>query len=223
VMGIFGGLRRDELVKLNVDNVDDRGAVVVVKIRDTKTGGQKSFTIIEEEEMNALSFLRKYTSLRPKITKERRYFLGYRNGRCISQVVGKNSFGSVPSKIAKYLGYVDAKAFTGHCLRRTSATLLVDAGGDMLTLKRHGQWKSDTVASGYIEESMASKNKISRLIGTGNGEAGTSRETGTSDENKIFGKTDASNLNVSSFKHSVDLGNCSISGSSFTNCTFNFK
>jgi hypothetical protein len=90
-------------------------------------------------------------------------------------------------------------------------------------LKRHGQWKSDTVASGYIEESMASKNKISRLIGTGNGEAGTSRETGTSGENKILCKTDASNLNVSSFKHSVDLGNCSISGSSFTNCTFNFK
>jgi hypothetical protein len=41
------------------------------------------------------------------------------------------------------------------------------------------------VASGYIEESMASKNKISRLIGTGNGEAGTSRETGTSGENFI--------------------------------------
>jgi hypothetical protein len=112
-------------------------------------------------------------------------------------VVGKNTFGSVPSKIAKYLGYVNAKAFTGHCLRRTSATLVrVDAGGDMLTLKRHGQWKGDTVASGYIEESMASKNKISRLIGTGNGEAGTSRETGTSGENRIFGKTDASNLNV---------------------------
>jgi hypothetical protein len=52
------------------------------------------------------------------------------------------------------------------------------------------------VASGYIEESIASKNKISRLIGTGNGEAGTSRETGTSGENRIFGKTDASNLNV---------------------------
>jgi hypothetical protein len=79
------------------------------------------------------------------------------------------------------------------------------------------------MALGYIEESMATKNKISRLIGTSNGEAGTSRETGTSDENKIFGKTDASNLNVSSFKHSVDLGNCSISGSSFPNCTFNFK
>jgi hypothetical protein len=79
------------------------------------------------------------------------------------------------------------------------------------------------MALGYIEDSMATKNKISRLIGTGNGEAGTSRETGTSDENKIFGKTDASNLNVSSFKHSVDLGNCSISGSSFPNCTFNFK
>jgi hypothetical protein len=37
---------------------------------------------------------------------------------------------------------------------------------------------------------------------TSNKAPGTSRETGTSGENRIFGKTDASNLNVSSFKHS---------------------
>ena len=40
-MGFFGGLRRDELVKLTVDDVDKRGAVVLIKIQDTKTGRNK--------------------------------------------------------------------------------------------------------------------------------------------------------------------------------------
>ena len=74
-MGIFGGLRRDELVKLTVDDIDDRGAVVVVKIHETKTGGGKSFTIVEENEMKAMLLYRKYASLRLKGIKERRFFL----------------------------------------------------------------------------------------------------------------------------------------------------
>ncbi|XP_039279815.1 uncharacterized protein LOC120350456 [Nilaparvata lugens] len=45
----------------------------------------------------------------------------------------------------------------GHALRRTSATLLINAGGTMTQLKRHGGWKSSTVAEGYIEESMGDK------------------------------------------------------------------
>jgi integrase len=44
--------------------------------------------------------------------------------------------------------------YTGHSLRRTSATLLVDEGGDLTTLKRHGGWRSSFVAEGYIEESI---------------------------------------------------------------------
>lgn len=210
-MGIFGGLRRDELVKLTVDDVDDRGAVVVVKIRGTKTGDSKSFNIVEENEMNALQLYKKYAALRPKGIRERRFFLSYRNGRCTAQPVGKNTFGSIPSKIAKYLGYGDAKAYTGHCLRRTSATLLVDAGADMLTLKRHGKWKSDTVASGYIDDSMASKNKICRMI------AGAEKAKDESPE---------ANVNLSSFRNTVELenslGGLKFSGT-FSNCIFNIK
>ncbi|KAJ8912461.1 hypothetical protein NQ315_002827 [Exocentrus adspersus] len=79
--------------------------------------------IVEENEMHALQLYRQYISVRPKEIKQRRFFLTYRNGRCTAQPVGKNTFGSIPSRIAKYLGYADAKMYTGHCLRRTSATL----------------------------------------------------------------------------------------------------
>ncbi|KAJ8912672.1 hypothetical protein NQ315_011031 [Exocentrus adspersus] len=62
-------------------------------------------------------------------------------GRCTVQPVGKNTFGEIPSIIAKYLGLSDPDKYTGHCMRRTSATLLAEAGASMTTLKRHGGWK----------------------------------------------------------------------------------
>lgn len=48
--------------------------------------------------------------------------------------------------------------------RRTSATLLVDSGGDITSLKRHGGWKSTKVAEGYIENSIQSKLEIANKI-----------------------------------------------------------
>ncbi|CAH1371642.1 unnamed protein product, partial [Tenebrio molitor] len=50
------------------------------------------------------------------------------------------------SDIAKYLGLTNPHEYSGHTFRRSSATILVDAGGDILSLKRHGGWKSTTVA-----------------------------------------------------------------------------
>lgn len=52
----------------------------------------------------------------------------------------------------------------GHSFRRTSATLLADAGADLFTLKRHGGWKSNSVAEGYVDNSFGNKLKISNQI-----------------------------------------------------------
>jgi integrase len=55
-------------------------------------------------------------------------------------------------------------SFTGHSLRRTSATLLADSGANILTLKRHGSWKSNSVAESYVSASKTSKLKIAKQI-----------------------------------------------------------
>lgn len=72
--------------------------------------------------------------------------------------------GSIPKQIAEYLGLPDAKLYTGHCFRRSSATILVDAGGDLLELKRHGGWRSSTVAEGYVDDSINNKTATSSKI-----------------------------------------------------------
>lgn len=206
IFGVFGGCRRQELVNMLVTHVEDRKSVFVVNVPETKTDKKRVFTIVDEDEMNSLKLIRDYMSLRPRGCSEKRLFLTYRQGRCTVQPVGKNTFGKIPFIIAKYLGLSDPDKYTGHCLRRTSATLLAEAGASMTTLKRHGGWKSTSVAEGYLEDSISSKNEVSRML------AGIPSGSGFS----------LQKLDTQKMKHESTFaaGNLTITGS-FQNCQFN--
>ncbi|KAJ8967781.1 hypothetical protein NQ317_000560 [Molorchus minor] len=82
----------------------------------------------------------------------------------IEDPVGKYTMGKIPSVVASYLKLPDVACYTGHCLRRSSATLLSDAGVDITTIKRHAGWKSTTVAEGYVENSIENKTKIASQV-----------------------------------------------------------
>lgn len=164
VMGVFGACRRDELVKMKRSDVRDMGEHILVNIPASKNDKPRSFMVIEDNEMDALRLIRSYISRRPLHETNDRFFLCLRGGRCTAQPVGKNTIGAIPSKIATFLGLPDAKSYTGHCLRRTAATLHADAGGSVLNLKQLGGWKSSTVAEGYVDDSECSKRKNARLV-----------------------------------------------------------
>ena len=70
----------------------------------------------------------------------------------------------MPKTIAVWLGLENPELYTGHTFRRSSATLLANSGANITTLKRHGGWKSEQVAEGYIEDSIGNKRKISMRI-----------------------------------------------------------
>ncbi|KAJ8984620.1 hypothetical protein NQ317_009847 [Molorchus minor] len=107
---------------------------------------------------------KKYLSLRPPHVKHKRLFLYYKAGKCSSQPVGKNTKWKIPSVVASYLKLPDVACYTSHCLRRSSATLLADAGVDITTIKRHVGWKSTTVAEGYVKNSIENKTKIANRV-----------------------------------------------------------
>lgn len=166
IMGVAGACRKDELLKMKLDDVNDKENVLIVQVPDTKTHTSRTFTITNGLS-NWLSVYRKYIQLRTPNTTHKRLFVNYRNGKCTSQVVGINTFGKIPERIAEFLKLKNPKEYTGHCFRRTSATLLADAGGDILSLKRHGGWKSSSVAEGYVENSLKNKICVSeKIIGT---------------------------------------------------------
>jgi cyclophilin family peptidyl-prolyl cis-trans isomerase len=75
---------------------------------------------------NFYHIYKKYAILRPNNVSTTRFFFNYRHGRCSQQVIGINSFGSMPKTVALFLKLKDPEYYTGHTFRRTSATLLAD-------------------------------------------------------------------------------------------------
>ncbi|KAJ8980202.1 hypothetical protein NQ317_002214 [Molorchus minor] len=154
ILGIAGACRTDELVNLTVDDIKDVGSSLIVKIPNTKTKIPRIFVVTDVGNM--LELFRKYLSLRPPYVKHKRLFCTTKQ----ENPVGKNTMGNISSVVASYLKLPDVACYTGHCLRRSSATLLADAGVDITTIKRHAGWKSTTVAESYVENSIENKTKI---------------------------------------------------------------
>ncbi|CAH1366005.1 unnamed protein product [Tenebrio molitor] len=72
IFGISGACRREELVKLTIDDIENVGSVLIVKISDSKTHSERSFTV---SNAKYIEIYRKYTALRPPHASSRRLFL----------------------------------------------------------------------------------------------------------------------------------------------------
>lgn len=160
IIGVLGACRKDELHKLSISDIIDRGSLYSVTLPITKTSVKRNFVI----EGLFYNTVKEYISCRPKDIQCSNFFLNWQKGKCTKQVIGVNKFASMPQTIAKFLKLPQPELYTGHCFRRSSTTILADAGADLITLKRHGEWKSNQVAQGYIEDSMENKRKVGNMI-----------------------------------------------------------
>jgi hypothetical protein len=157
----MGACRREELMKIETSHIEDLGTALLVHIPDTKTKTERQFVI----GGNFYHTCTKYMELRPSnLTSTTRFFLNYQRGKCTKQPIGINKFGSIASVVAKFLKLPDPARYTGHCLRRSSATILVDSGADITALKRHGGWRSTAVAESYIDHSLNNKIETANKI-----------------------------------------------------------
>jgi len=68
------------------------------------------------------------------------------------QQVGPKTVADFVKRACTILG-VDPSGYTTHCFRCSAATNLTNAGVSFVNLKRHEQWKSDSVAEAYIANS----------------------------------------------------------------------
>lgn len=157
IFGICGALRCDEISNIKFNDVEDIGNnKFIVSVKDTKTYMDRMFII----GPLFYSKVQEYMNLRPPEQFTDRFFIRYQEGKCLKQVIGKNKIGEIPRNIALYLGLPNPNRYTGHCFRRSSATLLSDSGANVQSLKQLGGWRSDKVALGYVENSMHAKENI---------------------------------------------------------------
>ena len=166
IVGVFGACRREELCTLSVDNIEDLGSSIRIYLPETKTKHPREFLVTRGSwpDLDLLKMFREYANLRPADMTTKRFFLTLRNGKCIKSPMGINTIGAMPKNIATFLKLPNPELYTGHCFRRSSASLLANNGARMENIKRHGRWKSSVTAEGYIESSLACKNKIANLI-----------------------------------------------------------
>lgn len=206
---------------MKVADVQDRGDIIIIYIPDTKTNKPRTSCITEPLW---IQLIRRYASLRPAGIESSRFFLYYAKSKCSKQPVGINTFGKMPSKIAGFLKLDDPMTYTGHCFRRSSATILAGHGADITTLKRHGGWKSTAVAEGYIEDSLKSKIAIAnQLVGQ---ITSTSQPSTSSINNVNIPISSSSSSSTSTHNVQVKLGDANVPPVSIMkceNCTINFN
>lgn len=211
-------MRKHELLKLQTDDVQDLGSKYLVTVKASKTHTNRIFTIVDNEQKTLLSLIKRYISLRPVHTQHKRFFIFYKNGKCSTQPIGVNTFSKLPSIIATFLKLEQPHLYTGHCFRRSSASILSDNGADFSAIKRLGGWKSTAVAEGYIENSLQNKINTAKKILC---ETATQACHTSSTDAEINSVTNIQNrevnLNLKSQNHTTVSS--AMSPLSFNNCT----
>ncbi|KAK4886064.1 hypothetical protein RN001_002335 [Aquatica leii] len=162
VIGISGACRSDELFKMKTGDIDLQQHRAIIVLPNTKTYQPRSFVVANTEWVEILKC---YIDLRKNVEGDR-FFLQLRHGKLTKQPYGHNSIAQLPKKIASYLQLNNVNTYTGHCFRRTSATLLVNSGGDIINLKKLGGWRSSTVAESYVGSSLDGQLKIASMLST---------------------------------------------------------
>ena len=152
----YGLLRMNEAYLIQVEDVRIVGERDDKKIQVTFDHKRKrkneGFTYYVPSVYLPL-FQRYMTELQTKNVKTKCFLRNWNvKARKRIQKSGENLVKNLHKDACKMLN-ISSKKYTTHCWRRSAATNLADRGVSFINLKRHGQWKSDSVVEGYIANS----------------------------------------------------------------------
>lgn len=120
-MGTVGACSVSELRSLTVKDIQDLGSAMLVTVPKQRTNGIRKFTITDY----FYQICKKYANLRPTNVESTSFFMTIRNGKCIVQNIGINTFRAMGKAIAKFLKLPNPEEYTGHSFRRSSSALLL--------------------------------------------------------------------------------------------------
>lgn len=66
LFSVLGGCKRQELINMFTDHIDNRAEDMIVTIPKRKIDRKRIFTIVVEEQFSSLQLITKYGSLRPQ-------------------------------------------------------------------------------------------------------------------------------------------------------------
>ena len=149
----YGLLRVCDSLKIQKKDVSHQSnGRVVIKFEHARKRRNAGFTYHVPSLYSDL--FKKYENQLPKYMTEEDLYLRVwiKKDQERSKIVKKWTTERFVVRACSILG-IDSTGYTSHCFRRSAATNLADAGVSFINLKRHGQWKSDSVAEQYIANS----------------------------------------------------------------------
>jgi integrase len=166
LVGFFGAMRRSEIAKLEVRDVEFSKSGMVVHIRHSKTDqegvGRDVFIPKGKGRLCAVAALQRW--MRTSCIGSGALF------RRITaySTVGKNAItaGAVASIVKRHVSRIglDASAYSGHSLRAGLVTSAAAAGAASWQIRKQTGHKSDAMVARYIREAELYSNNVARLV-----------------------------------------------------------
>lgn len=130
-----------------MDDIEEYAEGIEVRITYTRGHFVRKFIISNHpfRGVGMLDIVNKYRGLRPSKIEHKKFFIGYRQGKCTVQAVGLNCFGSMPKQIAEFLHLPSPNRYTGQCFRRSSKLFLSECS--LLVRERHIDEKTHAKSS----------------------------------------------------------------------------
>lgn len=124
------------------------------------------------------------------------------------QNIGKRTLSEYGQKIAEFLQLENPEAYTGHCFRRTAATLMANNGGNAIGMKQFFRWSSTKTASEYVQNSTRNKKNLSSLVNDTLGK--TSFQKKRKDVTMIEKESRLSTMAVENLLNNASFSNCNV-------------
>ncbi len=142
------GIRIDEIVKLNIDDVDLHRKTLLISGK----GGKERILYISSDEV--LRSISEYIALRTPISSEKDAFLLNKFGQRLSV----HSIGNIFNEYRSLAGL--KRACTPHCLRHTMATMLLENGADVRSVQEILGHSSISTTELYLSVSKRRKEEV---------------------------------------------------------------
>lgn len=160
-IAISGGLRTAEVRDLSFSDVVQNEETYTVKLLRKKQRGEKkksSFIVPASFSSHIKNYLLAVSAVLPELSGP--LIKGTPTNkdnisRFVNQPMGINKLYSIGKDVALKLQLDNSESYTGHCFRRTSATIAADSGATAQQMQRAFGWKSASTAQKYVEESTA--------------------------------------------------------------------
>ena len=159
LVGFASGMRRSEIVALDVEDLTISDADMTIMIRRSKTDkagkGEEVAILRSDTDYCAVRALEAWLG-----------YAGIRTGaifRYGSRRMEAQTVAAIVKRWAGRAGY-DPKRLGGHSLRRGCVTSMFKAGHDLRSVMNHSRHKTANIALGYVQADSARKNPAIKAL-----------------------------------------------------------